>query len=191
MGWLFTQGQTRAALIRRLTEPQDNDSASYRTVAHCSKGNVLWAVQEVVFKIAKPHREIGTAYRFIGCYLMARQRDCGWGYKDMEESMHPYHYHCPLAYLDLAPEACPDWRKNVRAWHARASRPVSVGDIWSLVGSSVDVVFIRSVRPLRGVDRSGMLYRIPRRFLGEKLQADPGPRTSPSALSSSTQAVAA
>lgn len=191
MGWLFTSGQTRAALIRRLTESQDNDSARYRTLAHCTKGNVLWAVQEVVFKIAKPQYDAGVPYRFIGCYLLANQRGCGWGYKDMEESMHPYHYHCPLSYLDMVPEACPDWREQVRNWHARASRPVAVGDIWTLVGCKVDVVFIQSARPLRGRDRSGTLYRIPRRFLGEKLAADPGPRGTQASSSSPAQALAA
>lgn len=191
MGWLFTAGQTRAALIRRLTEPQHNETSSYRTLVHCAKGNVLWAVQEVVFKVAKPHHDIGVPYSFIGCYLLANHHGCGWGYKDMEESMHPYHYHCPLSYLDMAPEACPDWRQKVREWHARASRPVAIGDIWSLVGSKVDVVVIQSARPLRGRDRSGVLYRIPRRFLGEKLTADSGPRAVQDSLSSSTQALVA
>lgn len=191
MGWLFTRGQTRADLIQRLTKPEEGDKSSYRTLAHCTKGNVLWAVQEVVFKQGNPRFEAGAPQRFIGCYLIAPQKGFGWGYKDMEESMHPYYYHCPLAYLDMAPEACVAWREKVREWHARNGRPVAVGDIWALVGCKVDVVFIQSVRPLRGRDRNGYLYRIPRRLLGEKLEADPGTRAVQISLSSPTQVAVA
>lgn len=195
MGWLFTRGQTRADLIHRLTKPEENDLSSYRTLARCCKGNVLWAVQEVTFKQNTPRFEKGVPHRFIGSYLMAYDRaiDCrGWGYKDMEESMHPYHYHCPLAYLDMVPEACPAWREGVRKHHARNSRPLAIGDCWSVVGSTVESVCITSVRPLRGRDRStGTLYRLKRRVLGEKLAVAPAAKPVQASLSLAPEAITA
>jgi hypothetical protein len=52
-----------------------------------------------------------------------RGDDIMWGYKDMDESMGPYEYDCPLALLDkLGPppnEWAANWREKVRAFHAR------------------------------------------------------------------------
>jgi hypothetical protein len=50
------------------------------------------------------------------------------------------------------------------------SRKVSIGDIWSLVGCTVRMVEITSVRPLRGRGKhDGVLYRLSRKLLGDKL----------------------
>lgn len=164
MGWLFTRGQTRADLIRRLTRTEDGPQALHTTVANCVRGNVLWTVREITYKTDAFGYLPGFPQRYIGCDLMASQRGFGWGYKDLSESAGPFYYHCPLAYLDMAPEANADWRAAVRAWHERQSRPIHVGDIWSLVpGYSVRAVEIVSVRPLRGRSRpDGLLYRIRR-----------------------------
>lgn len=186
MGWLFTHGATRADIIQRCTRTQDNEHGRWTTLAHCTKGNVLWSVIEY-------HRkDAGTTENFIGCYLLARHAGFGWGYKDIDESMGPYYYSCPLSYLDMAPETNAGWREQVRAWHARLSRKVAVGDIWSLVHCKVRMVEIVSVRPLRGRGRhDGVLYRIPRKLLGEPQLAsdlDSDPERLPAA---STQALAA
>ncbi len=105
--------------------------------------------------------------------------------------MHPYHYHCPLAYLDMAPEACPAWREEVRKLHARNSRRIAVGECWSLVGCTVAAVCITSVRPLRGRDYNGTLYRLKRRLLGEKLEADLAAKPVQPSLSFTPEAVTA
>jgi len=59
--------------------------------------------------------------RWIGCDLLDYSKaDEGWGYKDMEEGMHPYFYSCPLKYLALVPAvASEEWREGVRQYHAR------------------------------------------------------------------------
>lgn len=167
MGWLFTPGQTRAELIRRLTRTEDGPLARHVTLAHCVRGNVLWTVREVTPKTDESGRLPGFPYRYIGCDLMAAERGFGWGYKDLCESMGPFYYHCPLAYLDQVPEANAEWRAAVREWHARRARPIHVGDIWSLVPRcKVRAVEIVSVRPLRGRGRpDGVLYRIKRDLL--------------------------
>lgn len=170
MGWLFTLGQSRAQLIQRLTRDEDNERSSYHTLNWCTKGNVLWTVQEVTYKLSLQY-EVGVPNRFIGCFLMKNDRGHGWGYKDMCESMFPYYFTCPLAYLDAVPEANAGWRAKVREYHALRSRKAKVGDIWSLVpGYTVRQVEIVSIRPLLGRGRpDGRIYRIKRELLGEKL----------------------
>lgn len=113
MGWLFPYGATRASLIKDLTEPRRDASSGWsnETLRHCTVGNVLWAVHELT-------RSDGSKVRYIGCYLLRRSRH-GWGYKDLEESAHPVYVSCPLAYLDMVPVACPEWREKVRAYWAR------------------------------------------------------------------------
>jgi len=164
MGWLFIQSATRADIIYRCIRTISNDDTRWTTIAHCTKGNVLWAVVEAVRK------DTGEAERAIICYLIAPRKAYGWGYKDIPECMGPFYYSCPLAYLDLAPEANAAWRQLVRDWHARMARVVRVGETWSLIGCKIGMVDITSVRPLRGRGREdGVLYRIPRRLLGERL----------------------
>lgn len=102
MGWYYTHGASRADIIREITEPQ---ASGLVTVRKFTSGNTLWTVHD------------GPSGRWLGCYLLSRSRD-GWGYKPMEESMGPYYYSCPLAFLAEAPIACPEWRDGVRKYHA-------------------------------------------------------------------------
>ncbi len=163
MGWLFTQGQTRSELIARRTRPWQNQGISAHCLEHTCVGNVLWTVWE--------HTKGGKAERFIGCDLMAVQRGYGWGYKDMEESMGPCYYSCPLKYLDMTPEpdsrCAKEWRVKVRQYHARRAQALAlkVGETVPLVGCRIPEVTITSIRPLRGT-YGGRLYRIPAACLG-------------------------
>lgn len=61
-------------------------------------------------------------------------------YKGMTESMHPYFYDCPLAFLDEAPEACAAWRAEVRAQHARKGITFANGDDVTIHGERYTVV---------------------------------------------------
>ena len=45
---------------------------------------------------------------------MRCDRGYGWGSKDMDEGMHPYHYSCPLSFLDPAPVQNKDRHEKVR-----------------------------------------------------------------------------
>jgi hypothetical protein len=91
------------------------------------RGNVLWSVVELTAKVEGVHRDLapGQSLRYIRCDLLERSGN-QWGYKPLEESMHPYYYSCPLSYLDLAPEQSADWRAGVRAYHARRRTPTAV-----------------------------------------------------------------
>ena len=128
MGWLFKQGFTRRAMIGDRTNSWDHvaeDGTLVRSVclAHCYRGGVwsgvLWTVWERTFsrggQLAKP------VERWIGCDLLRYETNYGWGYKDMEESMGPIYYSCPLGYLDLVPieqfGGNAKWREAVRSHH--------------------------------------------------------------------------
>ncbi len=100
MGWTFTSGAVRADIIADRIESWSNDTHAGQTIRHCLKGNVLWTVRAIIDKATR------RIERYIGCDLLQRQRGFGWGYKDPCESMHPYYYTCPLAYLDMVPVAC-------------------------------------------------------------------------------------
>lgn len=162
MGWLFTYDATKADVIRDLTAPEENETRRWETIAHCVRGNVLWSVIEITYK-QDPQRK-----RFIACHLLARRKGYGWGYKDMEESIHPCYYSCPLKYLDMAPVANADWRAGVRAYHRNSCRKLEIGQKVGIKGSTIPWVVISSLRPLTG-DYGGRRYRVPRRMLGEVL----------------------
>ena len=125
MGWYFSP-QSRSELIAELIAPQETERASVKVIAHALRGNVLWSVTEVTAKVEGVHRHLapGQSLRYIRCDLLERSGG-QWGYKPLDESMHPYYYSCPLSYLDLAPEQSADWRAGVRAYHARRRTPTA------------------------------------------------------------------
>jgi len=94
-------------------------------LAHCYRGGafsgVLWTVWERTF--VKDGVEAQQAERWIGCDLLRHQTGFGWGYKDMEESMFPYYFSCPLKYIGMVPiekfGGHAEWRENVQRYHAR------------------------------------------------------------------------
>lgn len=116
MGWYYTNGATRADIISQLTETRtwtrkDGVEVRTSTVAKCCVGNVLWIVSEQTFG--------ERTERYLRCALLEKSGG-DWGYKEIEETAHPYYYTCPLSYLDMAPVVmCKDWRDLVRARHAR------------------------------------------------------------------------
>lgn len=129
MGWLFKSGSTRRDLIEERTKSWERQSGEMLVkstcLAHCYRGNVfsgvLWSVWERTFM--KNDAEVQPTERWIQCDLLQYERDFGWGYKDMEESMHPYYYSCPLKYLDMVPidtyGGHPEWRAEVALHHER------------------------------------------------------------------------
>ena len=128
MGWYFSS-QSRSELIAELVAPQQTERVSATVIAHTLRGNVLWSVVEMTAKVEGVHRDLspGQSLRYIRCDLL----ECSggqWGYKPMDESMHPYYYSCPLSYLDLAQEQSAAWREGVRTYHAhRHLNPASAG----------------------------------------------------------------
>lgn len=126
MGWLFSH-RSRSELIHYLVQPQDCQAAFVKTLAYTLRGNVLWSVVKITAK--EPNMlnlAAGNFHTYIGCTLLQRYRN-EWGYKSMDESVHPYYYSCPLSYLERAPTQSAEWRERVRAYHdhRRAVRSAS------------------------------------------------------------------
>lgn len=116
MGWYFRRC-SRDDLVAELIKPSDTDRARIDVIAHTVTENVLWSVVRVTAKQSGiMNLAIGQSCSYIRCDLLEQHGD-EWGYKPLDESMHPYYYNCPLAYLELAPVQCPEWREHVRAYH--------------------------------------------------------------------------
>lgn len=88
------------------------DGCRINTVAadFAARPLILWAAIEVVQGPAcsDPRGHAG----FIACVLIERIRGA-WGYKFMDETMGPYYYSVPPAYLTMVP--CP---KGAERWRA-------------------------------------------------------------------------
>ncbi len=119
MGWLFPYGATRRSLIAELIEPATWTNAANvvvdrQTIAHCTRGNVLWCVVQ----ISLDGREEQC---FIVCNLLKRDNTSGdWGYKDMDEGCGPFYYTVPPKYLKLAYSGInEEWRASVDAYQQR------------------------------------------------------------------------
>lgn len=164
MGWYYTYGATRAQVIDELTHERVGEGRVFRTLRKCFRGNTMYALHE-----AGPE---DATKKWIGIYLLQRSRD-GWGYKPMDEDAHPFHYDCPVSYLDEADEAttegAKEWRAIVRQEAAkRAAKKPRVGETWWLTGCQIKQVRIESLRPLTGRVPGGTLYRLKRRHLGQR-----------------------
>lgn len=130
MGWLFRSGYSRKDLIEDRSKSwectqQNGTLVKTNCLAHCYRGGVfsgvLWTVWERTF--LKEGKPVEKPQRWIGCDLLQSRKDEGWGYKDMDESVHPFYYSCPLGYLAKAPleeyGGNAEWRDMVRSYHAR------------------------------------------------------------------------
>ncbi len=130
MGWLFKPGVSRKVLIADRTEDWERTSKGMTVkstcLAHCYRGGafsgVLWSVWERTFEI--DGKSVQPTERWITCDILRYSKDDdGWGYKDMDESVHPYYYSCPLGYLNMVPieqyGGNAEWRQIVHDHHQR------------------------------------------------------------------------
>jgi len=169
MGWTFPFNASRSDVVEDLTRDQKTANGGvFRTLRKCFRGNTMYALHE-----SGPE---GETRKWIAVYLLQRDASSGdWGYKDMDESMHPYYFDCPVSYLDEADEPTSDgareWRAEVRRLAAeRTSKKPKKGETWTLKGCRIPSVKITSLRPLRGW-HAGTVYKIKRGLLGEKVPA--------------------
>lgn len=173
MGWTYPYGASRRDIIEELTprERLGENGYIFRTLRHCCRGNVLYAVHESGMP--------GETRKWIGVALMQRSEG-SWGYKPMSEDMGPCYHNCPLSYLDLADEpdheCAKEWRAEVRRQAARrkaqnAKRP-KPGEVWSCRGKNCKRIRIAKVegRRIEAYNLTGGgYYRIPKKLLGERM----------------------
>jgi hypothetical protein len=135
MGWLYnTHPQSKDSFVKEILTRNFFAGGTLALMGHAVRGNRLWV-------LIKPKNQDPL----IGLFLLQRDNGC-WGYKDMDESMGPFHYDCPLRWLDRAPEppSCPvdghrgsrrTWRDFVRDHHAQQA--VSRKRVRPAVGSTI------------------------------------------------------
>lgn len=159
MGWLFGWN-TRKELVDHLCESNGVTTLKRRFV-----GNTLYTVN--AYKQAD-----GTVIKYACVYLLkgrSNTRD-GWGYKDMDETMHPYYYDFPANWLDLLSptdsENAKAWRQAVRERAEKLAR-MKVGTMWEREGGArYMIVERRSPSSLRIRDQFGDTWRAnPKIFL--------------------------
>ena len=171
MGWLTTRGFTKQDVINDRIAPWENGTYAGNTLRHSARGNVLWTVRTLTTKAT------GEIILYIGCDLLRSERNYGWGYKDMDESEHPYYYSCPLSYLDMVPVACEAWRAKVREYHAQCTRVLIPGRTYALIHRSIPNITISGLKPLTGW-YNGTLYRVSKTYVGEEIPTTNLPATA-------------
>jgi hypothetical protein len=119
MGWIYLRS-SRDDLIHRLIAPQDDEIAYVETIAHVVRDgiDILWTVNRITARQKVWGLEPGQTLCVIVCFLLNGNGD-NWGYKAMEEAVHPCYYSCPPHFLDMAPVQCAEWRRKVREYHQR------------------------------------------------------------------------
>jgi len=202
MGWLFC-AETKEELVNRLVRTQENENWRIQVITHSVVGSQLWMVEEYTAKVQIESvdwpngraAEPGDTFRLISLALLSKDGGHSsrnlWGYKTMDEAMHPFYYSCPLKFLKMVPEACPEWRVKVRKWHAdKRDRAQAPWKLWSRgdivkAGSSDELYVIVSPEYSRGTvqrqlgwvvrqARDGEMFRLAGRALRTAVRASPG-----------------
>jgi hypothetical protein len=171
MGWLFTHGLTREQLIQERTEKQENEAGiweypHYKVIANC-----LWKVCRFT------NKKTGEIKLFIALDLIGSQKNYGYGYKDMDESMGPCYYTCPLSFFDIVPlpENSPyaqEWREAVKEYQQEQKRKrdlyntLEIGKTYSLSRCSIPHITIIGKRKRTYIGNyQNKNYRVPRNLI--------------------------
>jgi hypothetical protein len=130
MGWTFMpKGWTKVDLIKDLTRDwidtkEDGSKVKTGCLAKRCVGDELWTVWEKKTLGPGPKFAQATVDRYIILFLL--EHSDSWGYKAMDESVHPYFYGCPISYLKKAPHVRnQEWRDEVQAQHERRKPKLS------------------------------------------------------------------
>lgn len=175
MGWT-SQHTTIAAVVEETTRRRtwtnaDGAVVERATLARCLRGFTLYYVTEDVWT-ARDGSE--TRERWIGVTLVRRTRDGVVTWKNMQESMHPFSYDCPLAYLDMVPDiASVAWRMETRSRAAKAAAARALlngaapGDVFVLHDGIRPrrVTFERKRGRMALCRAAGRLFRIPPSYI--------------------------
>jgi hypothetical protein len=169
MGWTFTNKSSSVKVA-------DFFKAEWKdTIFHAVK---VINMQEV-YMACSNKREPDTIFAVV-CLLNYQPKEyMNFGYKDMDESMHPYYYNCPESILKLL---SPTDKQNAIAWRAecqkridnkkskakftkgsiiRFSKPIQFNS-----NLNIDAFRVSSMKPMRFLNASHYgdyhLYRLPK-----------------------------
>jgi hypothetical protein len=150
MGWLFPyECTTKQSLVDHVMRGWTDGA-----VVHATK-----RTKDGMWILCTPK---GYDHKIIGLYLMEKAQGL-WGYKDLDESSHPYYYDVPLDWLDKAPVANQAWRDGVHANLKKkiemkeaakkivAGKTYKVNGSWKYGGKTLTQLYVTSTKPRRGV----------------------------------------
>lgn len=140
----------------------NNEVYTGKVLQHKKVRGGLWVVLDNPYAIVYVKVEVGSG------------KDKGWVYyKSITESEHPYYYDCPIEFLNMVPRQCQEWRDKVIAFHQKKvdKKKVvyEVGMTIALEGSTLFYATLTGKinRCWYGKCSDGILYRIPRKMMGE------------------------
>lgn len=114
MGWDFVKGATKQSIVGNILS---EFSPSVQILGQALVGNNFWlTVKDPAFLRGEP---------VVLLYLLENDKGYGWGYKSLDETMHPYYYDCPLNLLmglGTHNEQSIKWRAKVYEWHKQRKR---------------------------------------------------------------------
>ena len=177
MGWFFC-AESKDELVETIRK--DLRGAGFAILGESLRGSRLWVAVNRPIYIKEADTWVNE--NFIVLYLLSKSKDSSWpwGYKDMDEGMHPYYYDCPLRLLDAtAPEEGKEestWRKAVREHHARKrARPKPEAGMVVTYGRE-KYRLNYPIAPRRGWDvtrvRDGMNFRLKAKQLSAALRQE-------------------
>ena len=158
MGWLFMNNlQEKADIVEHLVK-----GIGDRYVEHRVVGNHAWFLVK---------DEI-TGNKLIVLALLSKSSN-GWGYKDIDETMGPYHYDCPLTLLAKADPPmgayATEWRNKVRAHRAKKAKRITLGPGAHVLFGGFEYELVVPAGPRKGwhVRRvsDGAAFRMPASYL--------------------------
>ena len=154
MGWLFPyHTQSKKDIISEITNNNN-------IVKHCIRGNCLWTIMDV-----SEHSR--TYEKIIVLYLLGTESQGNWGYKDMDESMGPLYYSCPISWFNETDVMNQDWRDRVLEIYKEKSlqrtfkKFLKVGTKLYLKETTIEYVYIDNII---GKNIFGGGYKIPSKF---------------------------
>lgn len=181
MGWLIGW-RSKKELIDHLVK---QDGGTCEVIEYSVVGNHLWTLCRRT--VASEEYPIGFQF-IVLCLLTGGPRGTGpggrdWGYKDIDESMGPGYYDCPVKYLKQSHDTskygvpwraqCLEWRKE-RAAHKKWLDSLKHGDVFYAGPHKLMFVgpgngYRSSKNYLIGRDESGGVFR------WKKSRASPNP----------------
>lgn len=173
MGWTGMAGKTADGVKEALKVYDYGKGKTAVVIASAKVAGAVWMVREY-HQDGKP-----TGERFIMVTLInSRNGEVCW--KEISEDMGPYHFNCPLHFLDIVPEpkrdpnSTFDWRACVRAWHEKNNRVIQAGDKYEAVGCGCKTITVRGIVERKrfnivGETDEGKTYRFRKDMLGKKI----------------------
>ena len=152
MGWTYSHHWPTVKDVHKHVLSPSYFGEGWKIIDHAATniGRHLWVIVETP-----------DGKKVLGLWLI-KKHDGECGYKDMDESMGPAYYDCPLRLLDLVPEPdygyAKEWREKVRAYHAAKVKDWKPGDECLINGTRYTVI-ARYNRSWLIEDKNGRRWR--------------------------------